>query len=487
MSALISPSSRPLRLAVIGAGWAGLAAAVRAALAGHEVSVFEAAREPGGRARAVTLLLPDGRSIRADNGQHILIGAYSATLALMRRVGVEPDALLLRRALALRYPDGRGMALPPLGLARLLPAPVAAALGMVCARGWPWRARLALLRRAHQWQRMRFACAAQASVADLCQGLPAPLLDEFIEPLCVSALNTPPHEASGAVFLRVLHDALFAVAGGADALLPRTDLGQLWPRPALQWLAAQGAQVHLGQRVLALAAAESAEFAESAPGAAWQVQTAQGAQRFDAVVLATSASHALPLLEGALPTLDAQAAAAVQGWMAQTAALRFTAITTVYAQAESDNAAATLLPAPMLALRSGPQAPAQFVFERDALHPAPLLIRRSGEAEHAPTRVLAFVVSNSGAHPAVDLPAAVAAQAQRQLGLPVRVLRSVCEKRATFACTPALERPPAAIAYGLAAAGDYLQGPYPATLEGAMRSGWQALAALGLEDAPPAL
>ena len=131
--------------------------------------------------------------------------------------------------------------------------------------------------------------------------------------------------------------------------------------------------------MLALAAAESAEFVESAPGAAWQVQTAQGMQRFDAVVLATLASHALPLLEGALPTLDAQAAAAVQYWMAQVAALRFTAITTVYAQAESDNTAATLLPAPMLALRSSPQAPAQFVFERDALHPAPLLIRRSGE------------------------------------------------------------------------------------------------------------
>ena len=77
-------------------------------------------------------------------------------------------------------------------------------------------------------------------------------------------------------------------------------------------------------------------------------------QRFDAVVLATSASHALPLLEGALPTLDAQAAAVVQGWMVQAAALRFTAITTVYAQAESDNTAATLLPASMLALRSGP-------------------------------------------------------------------------------------------------------------------------------------
>ena len=69
----------------------------------------------------------------------------------------------------------------------------------------------------------------------------------------------------------------------------------------------------------------------------------------------------------------------------------------------------------------------------------------------------------------------MAAQAQNQLGLAVNVLRSVSEKRATFACTPALPRPAAAIAPGLAACGDYVQGPYPATLEGAMRSGWQAL------------
>jgi predicted NAD/FAD-dependent oxidoreductase len=53
----------------------------------------------------------------------------------------------------------------------------------------------------------------------------------------------------------------------------------------------------------------------------------------------------------------------------------------------------------------------------------------------------------------------------------VQVLQTVVEKRATFACTPALQRPPSAIAPGLWACGDYVQGPYPATLEGAVRSG----------------
>ena len=52
---------------------------------------------------------------------------------------------------------------------------------------------------------------------------------------------------------------------------------------------------------------------------------------------------------------------------------------------------------------------------------------------------------------------------------------SVTEKRATFACTPALQRPPGSIAPGLAAAGDYIEGPYPATLEAAVRAGVAAI------------
>ena len=51
----------PLRIAIVGAGWAGLAAAVHAVQAGHAVTVFEAAPQPGGRARGVPLTLPDGR------------------------------------------------------------------------------------------------------------------------------------------------------------------------------------------------------------------------------------------------------------------------------------------------------------------------------------------------------------------------------------------------------------------------------------------
>ncbi|MDE1948900.1 MAG: phytoene dehydrogenase, partial [Burkholderiales bacterium] len=98
--------------------------------------------------------------------------------------------------------------------------------------------------------------------------------------------------------------------------------------------------------------------------------------------------------------------------------------------------------------------------------------------------LFSFVVS--GAAPWVErgldaTAAAVLAQARPLLpdAMPRQVL---AEKRATFRCTPGLERPPARIAPGLCAAGDYVEGPYPATIEGAVRSGEAALKVVAPRD-----
>jgi hydroxysqualene dehydroxylase len=122
------------------------------------------------------------------------------------------------------------------------------------------------------------------------------------------------------------------------------------------------------------------------------------------------------------------------------------------------------LPLPMLALRSSDTAPAQYVFDRGLLG--------------GPTGLLAFVVSGAAAWVAQGLDAtaqAVLTQAQAELSRylrpPLRLVRSIVERRATFLCEPALQRPASAIAPGLWAAGDYIAGPYPATLEGAVRCG----------------
>ena len=424
-----------MKVAVVGAGWAGLAAAIAAIQAGHQVKVLEATRTLGGRARALACVLPDGSAVTLDNGQHILIGAYRQTLELMRLVGVDTNQAMLRVPLALVFPNGQGMRFPR------LPAGLDALVGIVGARGWSLPDKLSLLRTAAAWRLAGFRCADTLSVATLCARCSPKVMAELVEPLCVSALNVPTHEASGQVFLRVMHDAMFGASGGSNLLLPRVDLSALFPNAAADWLTRRGAQLRLGIRVQALACDD----------AAWQID----GERFDAVVLATPAPDAVRIVTTVTTTAVPSAAEALARWASATRALHHTAITTVYAWGRN-----ITLPHPMLALRSNADAasnaPAQFVFDRGQLG--------------GPAGLLAFVISSSnGEREAVQ--AQVLAQARTQLNFELQIVQTVVEKRAAFACTPALQRPSMQIAPGLFACGDYVDGPYPSTLEGAVRSG----------------
>ncbi|HEX2013312.1 MAG TPA: hydroxysqualene dehydroxylase HpnE [Roseateles sp.] len=411
-------------LAVIGGGWAGLAAAVNLVEGGHQVTLLEMAPQLGGRARSLA------EAPRLDNGQHILIGAYAASLALLRKVGVAPEHALLRSPLRLRYPEHEGLRLPP------GPPLLAFARAVLGYRSWPLGARLALLRASLGWALAGFRCAPGLSVAALCRPLPAAVRQELIDPLCVAALNTPATEASAQVFLRVLRDALFSGRGSADLLLPRRPLSELLAEPAAQWLRAHGAELRLGRRVGRIEADGRVD-----------------GERFDAVILACSAPEAARLAEPLAPD-----------WAAQARRLRFEPIVTVYLRSPGST-----LPAPMLALHEAPEAPAQFIFDL-------------GQLGHAPD-LFACVIS--GAAPWVErgldaAGAAVLAQVQQALPWhsPPTVMRVLAEKRATFACTPDLRRPPARITPALWVAGDYVDGPYPATLEGAVRSGLAAARAI---------
>ena len=431
-----------MKVAIVGAGWAGLTAAVKATEADHQVTIFEAAHALGGRARTLpghpARFLPDGSPIPLDNGQHILIGAYTETLALLRGVGISPEAALFDMPMTLQFPDGSGLQFSA------WPTPLDALGGILQARGWSLADKVALLRAALGWQFKGFSCAETLSVAELCQRLTPRVMAELIEPLCVSALNTPPGQASAQVFLRVMRDALFGVQGGSRLLLPRVDLGALFPDAAARWLLARGGLFRLGQRVASL----------QAQGPKWLVQGAL----FDTVILATSAAQAAQLLTPSVLEAPQDSVTKIADWLRLARNLRHEAIATVYAWAPQ-----ATLPRAMLALRSSAQHPAQFVFDRGQLG--------------GPAGLLAFVVSAARGERAT-LQAQVLAQARAQLGLDMQAVQTVVEKRATFACTPALQRPPPAIAPGLLACGDYLAGPYPATLEGAVRSGGAAAALL---------
>ena len=424
-----------MRVAVVGAGWAGLAAAIAATRAGHQVTVLEASRALGGRARALPCELPDGSLTTLDNGQHILIGAYSQTLDLLRLVGVDPEQALLRLPLALVFPDGKGLQFPgwPTGLDALG--------GILRARGWSLADKASLLRSAAIWRLSGFRCAGHLSVASLCSRCSPRVMAELVEPLCVSALNVPTHKASAQVFLRVMHDALFGTSGGSNLLLPRVDLSALFPDAAAHWLVRLGARLQLGTRVQQLLA----------DGAYWRID----GEAYDIVVLATPASEAVRITTAGLPTAPPAVAGSIAHWASIAGALRHTAITTVYAWSKGAS-----LPHPMLALRSSAEpahnAPAQFVFDRGQLG--------------GPNGLLAFVVSASvGQRDALQ--AQVLAQAKGQLGRTMQAVQTVVEKRAAFACTPGVQRPTMQIAPGLIACADYVDGPYPSTLEGAVRAG----------------
>ena len=438
-----------MKVAVIGAGWAGCAAAIEATQLGHSVTLFESARVAGGRARRVDSSV-NGQPLALDNGQHILIGAYTETLRLMQTLGVDPGSSLLRLPLRLQFPNGEGLAFPRSTVFAAWPggprwpAALQAAWGIARASGWAWGDKASLLKLALRWRAGGFVCAPGLSVATLCADLSPRAMRELVEPLCVSALNTPAERACAQVFLRVMQDALFSQPGGADLLLPRVDLSALLPDAALAWLAARGPAPRLGVRVQALT--------RSATG--WQLSASGSAdaddseENFDAVLLACPPPEAARLATGTMAD-----------WAAQAAGLQHEPIATVYARVVSSETAANKLTQPMLALHCSADAPAQFVFDRGLLG--------------GPAGLLAFVVSASVGDKAL-LSAQVLAQGQAQLGLQLELVQTIVEKRATFACTPGLLRPPAQIAPGLLACGDYVAGPYPATLEGAVRSGLQA-------------
>jgi squalene-associated FAD-dependent desaturase len=419
------------RIAVVGGGWAGLSAAVEAQRLGHAITLFEMAPQLGGRARSV-----HSASQTLDNGQHILIGAYVATLAMLRTIGVDTEAAFLRTPLRLGTADGAGLFLEP------GPALGAFARAVWRRRGWTRWQRCALLATAARWTTRGFRCDQKLTVAALTARLPTAVRVGLIDPLCVAALNTPSDAASASVFLRVLKDALFSGPGCADLMLPRVGLSELVAEPARHMLEAGGAEVRLGQRVQALRV--------DAEG--WRID----AEHFDAVVLAAAPPESARLAKDIAPE-----------WSTAAAALRYEPIVTVYV-----DGGGAQLPEPMLMLSTDAHGPAQFVFDRGQLG--------------GPPGQLAFVIS--GAQPWVDRGMEVTTEAVlRQalaelgtwLGAAPAAIQTLTEKRATFRCTPGLRRPGMQIAPGLFAAGDHVLGPYPATLEGAVRSGVAAGRAAG--------
>lgn len=403
------------RVAVIGGGYAGMAAAATLAAAGVRVTVYEAAAMLGGRARKV---IAHGREL--DNGQHILLGAYGELLRMMRLVGVPADAVL-RVPLELRYADGFALR------SWWLPAPLGLLAGLLALRDVRMAERIGAVRLLRSLQRSRFRVDAALSVAGLLEThrQSGHIAEYLWKPLCIAALNTLPEQASAQVFVNVLRDSFSGPGEASDLLLPRVDLSQLFPEHAAAFVRAHGGEVRTATAVR-----------EITPG------VSVDAEQYSRAILAIG-PHQLKHFPKVVVDLPA---------------FEYQPIYTCYLQYPAQ----TRLSFPMLGLMDGP---AQWVFDRGAL---------GGSAG-----LLACVISAQGAHQTMthsQLAAACHAQLARSLGLSAPVWSQVIgEKRATLACTPGLQRPAqrASIA-GVYLAGDYMDPEYPPVLEAAVRSGVRA-------------
>lgn len=431
-------------VAVVGAGWAGCAAAIELARQGRRVTLFEAARTLGGRARRVEI---NGKAL--DNGQHILLGAYSETLRLMRTVEINLDEVVLRLPLQMRYPKGCG------GMdfvAARLPAPLHLLAALLRSTGLRRQDKLSLARFSTTARWMDWRLDTDCSVSELLDRFDQTdnLIKLMWRPLCIAALNTPPERASAQVFLNVLRDSLGARRVASDMLIPRVDLTTLFPARAAAYITQHGGAIQCGTTVKQI----------KQDGARWQVAVGSesnltnGTKCFDNIIIATQPGQAAALLDGLIDTECL-------------ASFDYEPITTCYLQYAPEVGLAQ----PFFALVDDPSAGewGQFVFDRAHL-----------DTGHA--GLLSVVVSASTEAIALGhdtLAASITRQLAKVLQRPELAhpqwVKVISEKRATFSCRPALFRPCNATGLkGLAIAGDYTAGDYPATLESAVRSGIQA-------------
>ncbi len=373
----------------------------------------------------------------------------------MRSIGIDEHAHFLRLPLQMRYPAGSGMDF----VAPRLPAPWHMLFALWRATGLSGQDKLALARFSSTARWMGWRLNTDCSVSELLERFDqtARLTALMWRPLCIAALNTPPERASAQVFLNVLRDSLGAQRAASDMLIPRTDLSTLFPQQAAAYVLAHGGSVHLGAAVHNI-------HPDSGGTGSWCVEADKiGPADFDAVIVATSADRASRLLDGLPDAPDG----ALQKLRTQLNGFSYEPITTCYLQ----YAATVRLPMAFLALQDDAASGnwGQFVFDRGQLDPA-----------HA--GLLAVVVSASQDAVALEREAlggligTQLANALKQPGLANPQWATVIsEKRATFSCTPALERPlNTSHLPGLLLAGDYTASDYPATLESAIRSGIQA-------------
>ena len=240
------PTSSPVL--ILGAGLAGLSAAVRLAAAGRKVLVLEATRAGGGRARS----FPDAATGRElDNGQHLLMGCYRETLAFLRTID-STDGIYFQKDLSVRMvkPGGQRLSLdcPP------LPAPMHLAVGLLTMRGLGVLDKIAAMRAGlvlrGEVQRPDDNETCDSWLRRL--GQTAALRNAFWDPMIWGTLNDDPLVSSAAMFTAVLERAFLSTRDASRLGVPKVPLSRLYVDQSLAYPRARGCEVRLGEPARAL-------------------------------------------------------------------------------------------------------------------------------------------------------------------------------------------------------------------------------------------
>jgi hydroxysqualene dehydroxylase len=466
-------------VAIVGAGWAGLAAAITCIDAGQSVILFDAAPQPGGRARHQSIQFNSELTADLDNGQHLLIGAYTSCITLMEKVGAAP---LVRNRLSLLTESGIHLesATPNSAVASILdsimPALAKRGLSFLRAKGFSSLDKRAIVsallklsvgRRSACWDNF---CTVNETVAVLLSRLAQPqtLQQQFWNPLCIATMNTLPSEADAATFCRVLRDTFGnPVFEASDFLLPKSHLGASFPEPAVSWLEERGCAVNLRTVVTTLQRTNDDAI------------LINGELTATKVILAMPPDNAHRLLKNLLsnsPIEESKLHSAL-GALSPLQSFDYLPIATVYLAWHKlhgrPHPAQTIPTIFMLDDLRASGRPGQWLFNRSAI-----------DTVSDRFCLASVVVSAWDASLSLD---DLSSQVQQQIASirnlplpPANFVKAIVDKKATLACTP--RRPKLSADYlqqanfhglfkNVFLAGDYCYPLYPATLEGAVRSG----------------
>jgi squalene-associated FAD-dependent desaturase len=427
-------------ISIIGGGWAGLAAAVELCSNNIPVTVFESARQLGGRARSVAI---DNTIV--DNGQHLMIGAYQQMLALLNTTGVDVTQVFQRIPQQLDMLNLKtGQSAFHLSLPKL-PAPGHLLMGILRSPSLSLIEKLSTLWRFNRL--LNKPVTTDISVDQWLEksGLAKKYIHYLLKPLCLAALTTHSDKASARTFQSVLQQTFNGPASNTDLLIARTDLGNLFPTAAKQYIERHGGRVLTEHRV------EKINFHNNQA-----ISIAVNGQTLDIehIILATSAHISHKLLS---------TSAYLTATCEQISRLEYAPITTLYLQYPKT----AQLPKPMLGVVN---ACSEWLFDRR-------YCRQPG--------LIAVVISAHGPHMKLNNQALIKAITAELAVLfphwPALISAHVIrEKRACFICSVDNDanRPKISTAIqNLTLCGDYVyieenNAPgLPSTLEGSLRSG----------------